>query len=246
LPIAQWNDSDTLSYQAHVVEQVTANPPPAKTEKRRGNRFPVIVPVQAKWQETSGKTIIETAQAREVNAQGGLLDMKVFPSVGSQLELTNLLSGETYRARVVAIRRKEGQFLGVAIELLVPSEAFWGVNFQLKKTSAELLQLEHAIRSGGIDQRILVDFRDAVDYVRKTAWAVQEWQERQLRHHDTHTLIPLLTTERVRRGTQLANAIVSDLDTKEVNRETPGVDQLFTAVTRMQQLLGDLLKDSGS
>jgi len=227
------------------VEQ-TLNPPPAKAEKRRGNRFPVVVPVQAKWQETSGKTMIETAQAREVNAQGGLLDMKVYPSVGSQMELTNLLTGETYRARVVAIRRKEGQFLGVAVELLIPSEAFWGVNFQLKKTSAELLQLEHTIRSGGIDQRILTDFRDAVDYVRKTAWAVQEWQERQLQHHDTRTLLPLLTTERIRRGTQLANAIVSDLEGNEINRETPGIEGFSSAITRMQQLLAELLKDSGS
>lgn len=223
------------------MQEVTLNPP-AKTEKRRGSRFPVVVPVQAKWQETSGKTIVETAQAREVNAQGGLLDMKVFPSVGSQLELTNLLSGETYRARVVAIRRKDGQFAGVAVELLIPSETFWGVNFQLRKTSSELVQLEHAIRSGGIDPRILMDFRDAVDYVRKTAWAVQEWQERQLRHHDTHTLIPLLTTERIRRGAQLNNAIAADLTANQVSRETPGIEKLFDAVTRMHQLLADLLK----
>ena len=225
------------------MEQILTAPP-IKAEKRRGNRFPVVVPVQAKWQETSGKTMIETAQAREVNAQGGLLDMKVYPSVGSQMELTNLLTGETYRARVVAIRRKDGQFLGVAVELLIPSEGFWGVNFQLKKTSAELLQLEHTIRTGGIDQRILADFRDAVDYVRKTAWAVQEWQERQLKHHDTQTLIPLLTTERIRRGTQLANAIVSDLGAREINRETLGVEELFSAITRMRELLADLLKDS--
>jgi hypothetical protein len=228
-----------------MQQEVTLSPP-ARTEKRRGGRFPVIVPVQAKWQETSGKTMIETAQAREVNAQGGLLDMKTFPSVGSQLELTNLLSGDTYRARVVAIRRKDGQFAGVAIELLIPSETFWGVNFQLKKTSSELLNLERAIRSGGIDQRILTDFRDAVDYVRKTAWAVQEWQERQIRHHDTQTLIPLLTGERIRRAAQLSNAIVADLTNHDVSRDTPGVDQLFDAVTRMRHLLAELLNDGAA
>src|SRR5712692_3595374 len=226
------------------MEEVLTNPPRVKTEQRRGSRFPVIVPVQAKWQEATGRIVVETAQAREVNTQGGLLDMAKFPSVGSQLELTNLLSGETYRARVVAIRRKESQVVGVAVELLVPSETFWGVNFQLKKTSAELLQLEHAIRSGGIDERILTDFRDAVDHVRKTAWAVQEWQERQITRHDPHTLIPLLISERIRRAAQLGNAIVSDLTSHEVTRETPGVDQLFDAVQRMQQLLADLLRDS--
>src|SRR5258708_34502975 len=82
-----------------------------KTDQRRGSRFPVIVPVQAKWQEASGRIVVESAQAREVNSQGGLLDMKIFPSVGSQMELTNLLSGETYRARVGAIRRKDGRVL---------------------------------------------------------------------------------------------------------------------------------------
>ncbi len=225
------------------MEEVLTNPPRVKTEQRRGSRFPVVVPVQAKWQEATGKTVVETAQAREVNAQGGLLDMKTFPSVGSQLELTNLLSGETYRARVVAIRRKEGAILGVAVELLIPSETFWGVNFQLKKTSAELLKLEHTIRSGGIDQRILTDFRDAVDHVRKTAWAVQEWQEREITHHDPHTLIPLLTSERIRRAARLGNAIIKDLGSQEVNRDTPGVDQLFDAVTRMHQLLADLLRE---
>ncbi len=223
------------------MEQVAANPSRTKTEKRRGNRFPILVPVQAKWQEATGQTVIENAQAREVNAQGGLLDMKTFPSVGSQLELTNLLTGETCRARVVAIRRRKGDLLGVAVELLVPSEAFWGLNFQLKKTSAELLDLEHAIRAGGIDQRILMDFREAVDHVRKTAWAVQEWQERQFLHHDPQTVLPLITAERIRRAVQLSNAVISDLTGQDVTRETPGIDNLLQATGRLHQLLTGLL-----
>ncbi len=226
------------------MEELITPPLPPKADQRRGSRFPVVVPVQAKWQEASGRIVIESAQAREVNMQGGLLDMKIFPSVGSQMELTNLLSGETYRARVVAIRRKDGKVIGVAVELLIPSESFWGVNFQLKKTSAELLQLEQAMRTGGVDQRVLMDFRDAVDHVRKTAWAVQEWQERQITNHDTHTLLPLLTSERIRRATQLGNAIVSDLTTNEVSRETPGISQLFDVVQRLHQLLADLLRAS--
>src|SRR5258708_9209496 len=147
------------------MEEVLTNPPRTKTEQRRGSRFPVVVPDQARWQEATGKAVVETAQAGEVSAQGGLLDMKTFPSVGSQLELTNLRSSETYRARVVAIRRKEGAILGVAVELLIPSETFWGVNFQLKKTSSELLQLEQAIRTGGIDQRILMDYHYAAHHM---------------------------------------------------------------------------------
>jgi len=224
------------------MREVLTNPPPVKMERRRGTRFTIIVPVQAKWQESSGQTIVENAQTREVNVNGGLLEMKTFPRFGTQLELTNQLTKETRGARVVAVRRGQGHLLRVAVELLMPSERFWGVNFQLKKTSSELLHLEDAIRSGGIDQRILIDFRDAVDHVRKTAWAVQEWHERQIQRHDPHTVLPLLTSERIRRATQLSNAIIADLATHDVTLETPGVNNLFEVTTRMLDLLADLLK----
>lgn len=227
------------------MEETPTSPRRVRPEQRRSNRFPVVVPVQAKWQDAQGNSVVQTAQAREVNAHGGLLDMPKFPSVGSQLELTNLMSGETYRARVVGTRRApDNQVNGVAIDLLIPSETFWGVNFQLRKTSNELFQLEQVIRAGGVDPRILVDFRDAVDHVRKTAWAVQEWQEREIQHHDPHTLIPLLTTERIRRAAQLCDAIVLDLQAAEVTRETPGIDRLQEAVGRMHQLLAELFKSN--
>jgi hypothetical protein len=159
--------------------------------KRRSRRFPYISPVEATWQEPNGKIFREAGQATEVNAQGGLLEMKTYPAVGSQIELTNLLSHESSQARVVGVRRSsEGRLLGVAVELSVPSETFWGMNLQLKKTCADLVRLEYDMRSGPIDSPILREFRDAVDNVRKTAWAVQEWQERQSRHQDPHTVLP--------------------------------------------------------
>lgn len=215
-----------------------------QTERRRGVRFPVVVPVEAMWVGAGGKSFKEAAQAREVNVLGGLLEMTTYPSLGTQLELTNLLSGDKTRARAIAVRRtREGQIREVAVELIVASESFWGLNFQLKKTSAELVKLEQAIKSGGLDARILMEFRDAVDYVRKTAWAVQEWQERQLQKHDPHTVLPLLTAERIRRGTQLSNAIAADLASHEVTRETAGVDELFQAIARIYKSLADLFKD---
>jgi hypothetical protein len=226
---------------------MTANGPPIQTEKRRGVRFPVVVPVEAKWQEASGKSVKEAAQAIEVNALGGLLEMKAYPSVGSQLELTNLLSGEAFRARVIGTRRStEGRMLGVAVELLIPSETFWGVNFRLKKTSAELVKLHHAMQSGNLDPRILREFRDAVDYVRKTAWAAEEWQERQLQQRDPHTVLPLLTAERIRRATQLSDAISDDLAAHEVSSETTGIADLFRSLGRLHQNLADLFRDRES
>src|SRR5262250_2865466 len=174
------------------MAQPTVNQP--SSTQRRSRRFPFMAPVEATWQEKDGKIFREAGQATEVNAQGGLLEMKTYPAVGSQIELTNLLSHESLHARVVGVRRNaEGRLLGVAVELLVPSDTFWGVNFQLKKACADLVKLEYDMRSGTTDQRVLKEFRDAVDNVRKTAWAVQEWQERQSRREDPQTVLPLLT-----------------------------------------------------
>jgi hypothetical protein len=226
------------------MDQRAAERSSPRKEQRRGMRFPVLVPVEAMWQEADGRIVKEAAQAREVNSQGGLLDMKTCPSIGSQLELTNLLSGETFRARVVGARRsKEGNLSGVAVELLIPSETFWGVNFQLKKTSAELLRIERAMQSGSVDARILREFREAVDYVRKTAWAVQEWHERQLQDHDPQTLLPLIVAERLRRATQLSKTILADLAAHEVTRETAGIEEFFRAVESAHQRLLSLFRD---
>jgi hypothetical protein len=98
------------------MTQPIGNQPPAPAQKRRSRRFPFISPVEATWQQNDGKIFREAGQATEVNAQGGLLEMKTYPPVGSQIELTNLLSHESSHARVVGIRRNtEGRLLGIAV-----------------------------------------------------------------------------------------------------------------------------------
>lgn len=210
-------------------------------EHRRGSRFHVVVPVEVAWENRDGTPMKEAAEAKEVNAFGGLLEMKTYPRVGIQLLLTNLVSRDTASARVAAIRySQDGTPFGAAVEFLQPNDAFWGVNFQLCLTSAQLARIEQAIKAGGVDGRILRDFRDAVDYVRKTAWAVQEWQERQLKQRDPHTVLPLITAERIRRTTQLSKAILVDLATHEVTRQTPGIEELFRAVETLHERVGGL------
>ena len=226
------------------MAQTISNQIPSSADGRRSRRFPFISPVEATWQETDGRIIREAGQATEVNTQGGLLDMKTCPAVGSQIELTNLLSRESMHARVVSLRRNsEGRLLGVAVELLVPSETFWGVNFQLKKACADLVQLEYDMRSSPIDPGVLNEFRDTVDNVRKIAWAVQEWQERQSRHQDTNSLLPLVAAERIRRATQLCDSLATATYAHELARETVGMDEFFLAVERVHKGLSELFKD---
>lgn len=226
------------------MDQRIASQPTIRKEQRRGSRFPVVVFVEAKWQALSGESAKETAQALDVSAFGGLLDMKTYPRVGSELELTNLLSGQVAKARVVGTRpSKESAALKVAVELLAPNETFWGLGFQLRKTSAELFKIEKDIQSGSVDARILEEFRDSVDFVRKTAWAVQEWQERHLQKHDPHTLLPLITSERIRRAIQLNTAITSDLAAHQVTRETSGMHEFVRVVEGLHMRVADLFRE---
>ena len=196
-------------------------------EQRRSWRFPVIVVLLVRW-EQENVIFSEDAQALEASIYGATLQMKTHPPVGTKIELTNRLSNQTVQARVVGIRHSKSG--AVAVELCLPSETFWGTTFRLKKAAADLRTIEREIKKGGADPRVLREFRDAVDFVRKSAWAVYEYQERQLRHKDASTVLSLLTLERVRRGTQLNNDIAADFDARELTSDTPGIAELLQAV----------------
>ena len=226
-----------------IADKSAEELPVPRAKNRRSDRYPVVVPVKVKWLEPRGAGVIEFAEAKEVNQHGGLLDMRGRPAIGSVIELTNLASTKTASAKVVSLRpSKKSEVLRVAVELLTPSETFWGPTFRLKMAIDSLLKLEEAIRSGGMDSRVLREFRDAVDHVRKTAWALQELQERQIQQRDTATVRSLLTEERVRRATQLSRALASDLDSREVTDGTIGAADLFRAIEGLYQRLASLFK----
>ena len=226
-----------------ITDKSAEELPVSKGKNRRSDRYPVVVPVKVKWLEPRGAGVIEFAEAREVNQHGGLLDMRGRPAIGSVIELTNLASAKTASAQVVSLRpSKKSEVLRVAVELLTPSETFWGPTFRLKMAIDNLLKLEEAILSGGMDPGVLRDFRDAVDYVRKTAWALQELQERQIQQRDTATVRSLLTEERVRRATQLNKTLASDLDSREVTDGTAGAADLFRAIEGLYQRMTSLFK----
>jgi hypothetical protein len=215
-----------------------------ENERRRSDRYQLVIPIHMKWPGPGGEQYSAHAQAREANLHGGfleLMDTERYPPEGTELELKNLVSSQKTKARVSAIRRSSQDApLGVAVELLPPKEEFWGLTFQLRRSTGELFKLEHGIKSGEIDPYVLREFRDAVDHIRKTAWAVQEWQERQVLKRDTATVIPLLVTERIRRGTQLYEALTDDLKRRTIRPEAAEIEDLLRAIERLREELKQL------
>ena len=208
------------------------------SDKRRSVRYALDIPLDVAWRGPDNVLATEPAETLEVNSYGAVLRMTTHPPDGTRIELTNRLSQEVASAQVAGVR--PSKMGGVAVELLMPSETFWGITYRLKRAATELRVLEDELKSGGSDPRVLQEFRDAVDHVRKSAWAVYEWQDRQFRKKDAGTVLSLLTAERVRRATQLNDAIVADLNAAQLHPETPGIAEFAQAVGRIRQRLNDL------
>ena len=219
------------------------SPDGSKVERRKTQRFPVCVPIEASWRGSDGMAVKEQAVAKQVNANGGLLEMSNYPEVGSRITLTNFLSAETAEARVLATpSSREGVSHGIIVELIVPGESFWGVNLQVKKTGVELQKLENSLRSEGIDLRLLNEFRDAVDYVRTAAVIVQQLRERQMHGREDDDVASLIIAERIRRTTNLCLEVITDLDAGKVSNGTKGVEELYSSLEQTCDRLRHLLK----
>lgn len=218
-------------------------PDGSKAERRKSYRFLVAVPIEASWRNSEGVPVLIQAVAKQVNANGGFLEMTLYPSVGSRITLTNFLSAESAEARVLATpNSREGVSHGIIVELITPSESFWGVNLQVKKTSVELQKLEKSLQAEGIDFRMLNEFRDTVDTLRTTALAVQQLREFQLKGKDAGEIVSLLVADRVRRATNLCHELIADIDAGKLSSETKEVNELYDCLEQACDRLRHLLK----
>jgi hypothetical protein len=114
---------------------------------------------------------------------------------------------------------------------------------RLESTTKELQQLEQLVKSGDLDSRVLDEFRNAVDHIRSTTWAVQKWLG--LSHEsggDPFSVLPTLAEERVRRATQIAKDLALDLQATDIGVETKGIAALSLAVDDLHLRLTTLLK----
>lgn len=221
-------------------ERVTASAPHSP------EHLSVDTPLQAIWSEAAAGCC-ESAQTIQITEHGAVLQMTKCPPLGAELTLTNPLSGESLVARVVGAQPVlGGSRTEVTVQFQRPSETFWGTSFRLRKTTAELAELERLIRCGDVNPRALREFRDAVDHIRKTAWVVQEWTERKAQGRETETVLGLLTLERIRRATQLTNDLTADLQSREIPSQTAGLYELFSAVERLHQVLSTLCAPRGA
>ena len=117
------------------------------------------------------------------------------------------------------------------------------ITARLEATTGELHELEKLVKTGKLDSRVLAEFRNAVDHIRNTTWAVQKWIGLSDQSGgDPFSVLPIMSAERVKRGTQISSDLSLDLQSSEVGIDTPGIVELFNAVGDLHLRLAALLK----
>lgn len=115
---------------------------------------------------------------------------------------------------------------------------------RLKKTNAELKDLQHLVKTGTINVKVLMEFRTATERARQASVDVQEWIESQGKGNDPYKLMARVMSQRVEMATQLINDVTHDLESGDVDFETPGLAELHQAVKTLSERMSRLFPHS--
>jgi hypothetical protein len=115
------------------------------------------------------------------------------------------------------------------------------ISERLKRATEELREIHEQLVTGNVDPRILTDFRDAVNRVRTTAWAVQHSLGSQEADAQGLSVLSLLAAERVRVAYQMCRIIAADLANNGMSHGAGKLVQLYLAAGDLTRQLEHIL-----
>jgi len=111
---------------------------------------------------------------------------------------------------------------------------------QLKRTDLELQEAQQSLKTGMINVKVLMEFRNATERARQATAAVQQWLEEQGKGNDPYHLMSKVVSERLRMANSLLEDVVCDLEGGDIDFQTPGLKELYGNVKRLAESLGRL------
>lgn len=106
---------------------------------------------------------------------------------------------------------------------------------------AELHNLQGLLASEDVDSRLLTDFRDALNRTRNTAWGVQQYSSCRSMEADSTTLMQVLAVERIRVSYQLGQALLQDLQAKDLKLQPGQLVELYKVMKNLTSRLAELV-----
>src|SRR5258708_40138584 len=115
------------------------------------------------------------------------------------------------------------------------------ITSRLKKTDEDLENLQRSVKTGMVNVKILMEFRQAIDHARQSTAAMQHWLEEQARTGgDPYKLLPKGMTERMRIVTQLVRDVAHDIDSGDSDFDNEGRCELHQAVRALMERAGNV------
>lgn len=108
---------------------------------------------------------------------------------------------------------------------------------RLKKTNEELKDLQSSVKTGMINVKVLMEFRNASERARQAGAAVQQWLEALGKGNDPYKLMAQVMGQRVEMATQLLQDIGHDLESGDVDFDTQGLRELGITVQSLAELM---------
>lgn len=106
------------------------------------------------------------------------------------------------------------------------------ITAKLRKLTAELRSLDRDLKSNpSLDGASLREFRQALDNIRLTAWSVSELLNARQSQKNPEAVISFLTAERLRRFSQMARDLSSDLEQHSTTWPAQAVRDLENSLT---------------
>jgi len=118
------------------------------------------------------------------------------------------------------------------------------VHSRLGKAISELQGVHKLLLSSNsdVDPEILADFRAALNRVRNTAWAAQQYVVRKETNQDSTSVLSLLAGERIRAAHQLCQALVDDLTGTDIKFQKGSLVQLYEVTETLTERLKGVIK----
>lgn len=111
---------------------------------------------------------------------------------------------------------------------------------RLQKTNEELKNLQNSVKTGMINVKVLMEFRTATERARQASVAVQQWLDAQGKGGDPYKLMEQVMKQRLEMTTQLVKDVSVDLESLDVDFDTPGLPALNEAVRTLAERLEKL------
>jgi hypothetical protein len=113
------------------------------------------------------------------------------------------------------------------------------ITSRLKKTDQELKDLQSSVRTGMVNVKILMEFRQAIEHARQATAAMQSWLEEQNRAGgDPFKLLPKVMTERMKIATDLLRDVTHDVESGDIDFDTPGLVELHQTLRTLLERMG--------